>query len=157
MDTVVGLFDQLESAQRSLEALRSAGFLDEDIHFVTQEHGVRHLVEIHEENKDILSNPEPDLDNIIAHTAENMLGSLAHLVLPDEDAKNYTDGIRRGGVLIIVHLRDGRFRLAQQIMANEGAVDVQFIYHAFRNTPWIPFGLLQDSSHKIPLLADRTV
>ena len=157
MDTVVGLFDQLETAQQSVEELKSAGFFDEDIHIVTLEQGARHLVENHGEGEDNLPNPEPDLDHIIAYTAENMLGSLANLVLPEEDAKNYTDGIRRGGVLIIVHIRDGRFRLAQQILANADAVDVQYIYHAFRNTPWIPFGLLQDSSYKIPLLVDRTV
>jgi hypothetical protein len=157
MDTVVGLFDQQETAQRALKELKSAGFLDEDIHVITQENGVIHHFSHPGDIRGTSSNPDQELDYIIADTAKDMLGSLANLVLPEKDAKNYTDEIRRGGVLIIVHIPDGRFQLAQHVILNADAVDVQFIYQAFRETAWIPYGLLIDSNQKVPLLADHTI
>jgi predicted O-methyltransferase YrrM len=53
-----------------------------------------------------------------------MLGALTAWGVPEEEARYYAEGVRRGGVLVTVDASDERADRAAQIMTRYGAVDV---------------------------------
>ena len=74
-NTVVGLFDDVEEAQRTVEDLTYAGFTHDDVHIL---------------GRDSLRN------------ASALINALREGGIPGQDADYYAESVRRGSVLIAV-------------------------------------------------------
>jgi len=53
-----------------------------------------------------------------------LLGALVGLGVPEADANFYAEGVKRGGVLVTVHTSDDRASMAQDILRNSNALNV---------------------------------
>jgi uncharacterized protein (TIGR02271 family) len=61
----------------------------------------------------------------IGAAAGGLIGALTRMGVPEEHARYYEEGIKRGGTLLAVHADDGRAEVAADILARNGAVDVE--------------------------------
>ena len=53
-----------------------------------------------------------------------LVGALNHMGIPDKEARMYAEGIRRGGALVTVRTEDDQAQPAAEIMAGDGALDI---------------------------------
>ena len=53
-----------------------------------------------------------------------LVGALTHVGVPHEDAANYTEGVRRGGILLAVKAADDVAHNVAQILSDDGAVNI---------------------------------
>lgn len=62
----------------------------------------------------------------VGAAAGGLIGALIGKGVPEEHAHFFAEGLRRGGVLVIVHARnDEQAQLAEEVMKRNGAVDIQ--------------------------------
>lgn len=90
--TVIGLYDEYNSAERVVDALEDYGFGDDDIH-----------VNAHDSS---LSSSRYDSDDLHRGLTDDGV--------PEDDARTYAEGVRRGGTLVVVDAPDDR---AEQVAA----------------------------------------
>jgi len=67
-----------------------------------------------------------------------LVGSLTAVGVPAEDAANYTEGVRRGGILLAVRASDEVAHRAAQILGDDGAVDIDERAEQFRQGGFTP-------------------
>ena len=65
-----------------------------------------------------------------------LLGGLIGAGVPDEDARFYTEGVRRGGTLVSVATDDSMAATARDIMSRHGAVDIEQRTNEWRSSGW---------------------
>ena len=65
-----------------------------------------------------------------------VLGALVGLGIPEEDANFYSEGVRRGGTLVIAKTTDEMANRAYDIMQRYGAVDVDKRGAEWRSSGW---------------------
>lgn len=53
-----------------------------------------------------------------------------------EDAESYTEGVRRGGTLVVVRTDDANVELLVEILDQEGGVDVDEPMEIWRSEGW---------------------
>jgi uncharacterized protein (TIGR02271 family) len=68
--------------------------------------------------------------------AGGLVGALADAGVPEEDAKYYSEGVRRGGTLVMVSAEDNTAQTAADIMNRNNAVDVNERSEDWRNRGW---------------------
>lgn len=91
--TVIGLYDDEAAARKAVHALNDAGFEDERIH-----------VEAHGADADWTSR------------SSNLLSTLTSMGVPRDEAEFYTEGVRRGGSLLILDVPDAQADRAASLM-----------------------------------------
>jgi uncharacterized membrane protein len=72
----------------------------------------------------------------IGAAAGGLIGALTESGIPEEDAKNYAEGVRRGDVLVTAKADGARADRASEIMDNHGAVDVNDRVDNWRQRGW---------------------
>ena len=72
----------------------------------------------------------------IGAAAGGMVGALTESGIPEEDAKYYAEGVRRGDVLVTVKVAGERADRASEIMDSHGAVDVNDRVSNWKNRGW---------------------
>jgi uncharacterized protein (TIGR02271 family) len=75
----------------------------------------------------------------IGAAAGGLLGALTDLGVPEEEAHYYAEGVRRGGVLLVVDTDDQRADRAAEIMERAGAIDVDERATHWRQSGWTRF------------------
>lgn len=60
----------------------------------------------------------------IGAAAGGLVGALANAGIPEAEAEIYSEGVRRGGTLVIVHAYDDRADEVVDLLEDEGAVDI---------------------------------
>jgi hypothetical protein len=68
-----------------------------------------------------------------------IVGALVDLGIPDEDAHLYSEGLRRGHVLVIAQIPDADANEVTRIMERPGLVDIQRQADAWRSEGWKRF------------------
>jgi hypothetical protein len=68
-----------------------------------------------------------------------IVGALVDLGIPDEDAHLYSEGLRRGHVLVIAQIPDASANEVTRIMERPGLVDIQRQADAWRAEGWKHF------------------
>jgi hypothetical protein len=96
-NTVIGLFEDIEAAQRAVEDLTRAGFTHDDIRI---------------------------LDREKIQAAPGILDDFRHSGVPDDDTGIYAEGINRGGVLISVTAEDDRVEEARDLVEQHRPADL---------------------------------
>lgn len=72
-------------------------------------------------------------------TAGGLLGALASLNIDEDETQFYAEGLRRGGILVIVHAREGQGHTARLILGSAGAADITRTTAAWREGGWERF------------------
>jgi len=75
----------------------------------------------------------------IGAAAGGLLGALVGAGVPEEDAHFYSEGVRRGGTLVMVNSPDDNARTAYDIMQRHGAADINERGTAWRKEGWQKF------------------
>lgn len=61
----------------------------------------------------------------IGAVAGGLIGALVNLGVPEEEARVYEEGVKRGGTLVTLKAEDARAQAAADIMNRNGAVDIK--------------------------------
>jgi uncharacterized protein (TIGR02271 family) len=75
---------------------------------------------------------------IIGGVAGGLIGALTHIGVPQEEAAYYSEGVRRGGVLLTVRAQDDAASRVAQIMNNDGAVNIDERAAQWRQEGFLP-------------------
>jgi uncharacterized membrane protein len=67
-----------------------------------------------------------------------LVGALTHVGVPEEDAYNYNEAVRRGGVLLAVRAEDVRAHEVATILGNAGAINIDERAEQFRQEGFTP-------------------
>jgi stress response protein YsnF len=157
--TVVGFFDTYAQAQRAVEDLVRNGFARDDINIITNKE--RYSEAGHDDATGaavgattgavlggaagLVAAMIPGVGPVLAAgpliaalvgagagaVAGGIIGALVDAGVPEEDAKLYEEGIRRGGTLLMVKAENNMASRAAQIMNQAGAIDIRQ-----RGTEW---------------------
>jgi stress response protein YsnF len=157
--TVVGFFDTYPQAQRASDELVRNGFRREDISIVTNKE--RYSETEHEGTAGaavgastgavlggaagLVVSMIPGIGPVLAAgplvaalvgagagaVAGGIIGGLVDAGVPEEDAKLYEEGVRRGGTLVMVKADNSMAARGAQVMNQAGAVDIRR-----RGTEW---------------------
>ena len=100
--TIVGLYDDRTTAHNVLTDLEAAGFGDDHLRFASNEDGT--------------TNYDIDVDT------EATSAGLAGYGVADDEARFYSEGVRRGGSLVIARVHDADVDRAVDIMARHNPV-----------------------------------
>ncbi len=101
--TIVGLYDDRATAYKAMTDLENAGFGKDHLSFASNEAGERHSYEY-----DVTEVATPDL--------------LTQRGIPNDEANFYSEGVRRGGAVIVARVHDSNIDQAVDIMARHNPV-----------------------------------
>jgi uncharacterized protein (TIGR02271 family) len=71
--------------------------------------------------------------------AGGLIGALTKMGVPEEEARHYAEGVRRGGTLLTVNTDDASAERAADIMTKHGAVDIDRRAAQWKETGWKGF------------------
>jgi uncharacterized membrane protein len=86
----------------------------------------------------------------IGAAAGGLVGALTESGIPEEDAKNYAEGVRRGDVLVTVRAEGAQSQRACDIMDNHNAIDVKDRVNNWKQRGWTGY-----SNNAKPYSADE--
>jgi uncharacterized protein (TIGR02271 family) len=143
--TVVGLYDEHTTAEKVYRELKKSGIDDSSLHMVS-----------HEQTD--LSNWSSGSGNWNkGHFGHDIADRLTSLSVPEADAELYSEGVRRGGTLVVAHVEDSRAERTAEIMNLHKPVDIQTRGTSWRNrgfsgydrtsTPFTRDQALQEREH----------
>ena len=119
--TVTAMFETRAEAERAAEALRSQmSILPGAIHVVDQGSDAG-VVDTANTNRD---------------EDKGFFGSIKSLFLPDEDSHSYTEGVRRGDVLVSATVEHDQAGRAMDILEQHGALDYDSREQSWRAGGW---------------------
>lgn len=75
----------------------------------------------------------------IGAAAGGLIGALVGMGVPEEDARYYTEGVRRGGALVTVNASDDKADTAYDIIQRHGAVDIDERGADWKKSGWQGF------------------
>jgi stress response protein YsnF len=101
--TIVGLYDDRSTAYKALNDLEEAGFGSDHLSFASNESGERHTYEY-------------DANEV---AQPSMLTSRG---IPEDEANFYSEGVRRGGAIVVARVHDTNVDMAVDIMARHNPV-----------------------------------
>lgn len=131
-NTVVGLLDRRDEAEEVVDDLVSEGFDREHIHIVAND---RELASM----PPATGVPGKEKESGF-HSLMVKLGFLEdrskELGWPTEDVDYYSEGVRRGGVLVTVDAESAEVDRAMEILEEHGAVDIQERAQQWRQAGW---------------------
>jgi uncharacterized protein (TIGR02271 family) len=73
-----------------------------------------------------------------SHADDSWWDSLKRLFMPEEDTHAYSEGIRRGGVVLVVHVSDAENDDVIDLLERSGAVDLDERSEEWRSQGWTP-------------------
>lgn len=117
--TITGLFDTREAAQNVVDHLVKHDGVDRDRIRV-------HGQEVSGGSTSAAAGSED----------QGIWASLKSLFMPDEDRYVYSEGIRRGGVVVSVEMADGQVDHVMDVFESNGAVDLSSREAEWRNSGW---------------------
>ncbi len=123
MRTVMGLLDTYQDAERLIEDLVRNGFNRDSIDLITNGH---ELEEVHGKK-----------EKGFIQKLKERLGKEREI--PDREREYYSEGIRRGGILVYVNVDDGGVDKAVSVMESHGVVDIEKRAEHWRKRGWTRF------------------
>lgn len=109
--TLIGLYDTASDAERVRQELVDYGFSYSDVRLVTQD------AEHHDAEYTTFEALDADYDG-------DLVSTLTDLGVPHDDARSYTEGVRRGGSLIVVESSDEWADEGMEILNRVHPVDI---------------------------------
>jgi uncharacterized membrane protein len=163
--TIIGVFNNLSDAQRAIAHLQSAGLRSEDISIVAHQHAAEHHTSEVLEDAGIgaalggagglllsaagllalpVVGPVLAAGPVVAALAGagigaatgGIVGALTEAGVPESEAQQYAEGVRRGDVLVTVHADPAHAEKARKIMDDYGAVNMAHRVWGWRNRGW---------------------
>lgn len=116
--TVVGLMDNSPEAEKAIQELQSSGFERDSIRIMAEEAPSQGL-----KGKEKLQRIE-GAQSGIGPVPGGAIDALKRHGVPEQDARNYAEGVRRGGILITVRCEDEEAGKAAAILSRSGAIDI---------------------------------
>ena len=113
--TITALFDSRAEAERAVEALVSTVGLDRTA---------------------VRMDAAPSTTGAARTEEKGLFASLKELFVPDEDRYAYSEGVRRGGVLVSAQVDEARHDRAMDILEQHGAVDLDQREAEWRQSGW---------------------
>ena len=89
--------------------------------------------------------------------AGGLLGGLASAGLGQEEAASYSEGVRRGGHLVVVRADDARAMEAERILDRHGPVDMERRTAGWRDEGWTGASTSGTAGTSVPGLDDPTI
>jgi hypothetical protein len=123
METVLGLFARFEDAWRTVMILRESGFSEDGLRILSREEILGEVERI-----DLPGTEFTRLKENIANCAKDLLGALVGLVISDQKALIYSDGVKQGGALVIARTPIQKANDVRRTMAGQHAVEIQQIF-----------------------------
>jgi uncharacterized protein (TIGR02271 family) len=121
--TVTAFFDNREDAQSAVDALRAEGVASADIDMISASERAGAAGEA-------VDRP---------YEEEGFWASLANLFMPSEDRYHYAEGLRRGGYLVTVYVRDeAQYEAVADILDDDGTIDIDERSRDWRSEGWQP-------------------
>lgn len=117
--TITALFDSRAEAERAVEALVSTTGLD---------------------RSSVRLDAAPTSAGSAAPEEKGFFASLGELFMPDEDRYSYSEGMRRGGVLVSAQVDEVRLDRAMDVFEQHGAVDLDQREAEWRQSGWTGYG-----------------
>lgn len=118
--TIVALFDDGAAADRAARDLETIGIPLTDI-------------ERHQQTSAGVTGTRVE-----SRADDSWWDSLKRLFMPEEDTHAYGEGIRRGGVILVVHVSDAENDDAIDLLESNGAVDLEQRSEEWRSQGWTP-------------------
>jgi len=84
-----------------------------------------------------------------------IVGALADLGIPDEEANIYSESVRRGNVLVVAQVNDARVNEAARIMEGGGLVDIDRHAENWRSEGWRRFDANNAQPYRAVATDDR--
>lgn len=75
----------------------------------------------------------------VGAVAGGIVGALVDLGIPDEDANLYSEGLRRGNILVIAQVPDASANAVTRILDRPGLVDIRKEADTWRSSGWKTF------------------
>jgi len=190
MKTVVGTYDNIETAYAAANDLVSAGYSRNDISVIANDHDTAYSS--HLDTTGVKTSDDvgagagigatiggiggllvglgalaiPGIGPVIAAgpllaaltgagvgaVAGGIVGALVDLGIPDEEANLYSEGLRRGNILVIAQVPDASANAVTRILDRPGLVDIRKQADTWRSSGWKTFDPNQDvavTSHRI--------
>ncbi len=134
--TVVRLFKDHQQAEKAVADLKATGYKAEDIGILTASLSaakklagnatIARDIALAEAGAVCAAGPVAEvLNEVTAAKGDGEAALAATLNIPEEAVKYYEFGIAMGGVLISVHVEEGRSAKAQEILRSAGADSVE--------------------------------
>lgn len=89
--------------------------------------------------------------------AGGVLGTIAGLGVPQEDAHTYAEGIRRGGSLVVVQSSEDRADAARAILTQNHPIDVSSRASRWRDNGWQNYDETAPPLTREQIAAERTI
>lgn len=115
-NTLSAFFDSRSDAENAVSRLKDAGIPENAIRFM----------------------PGYEADDGVAGNTERsgFWAGLADWFFPDEDRATYAEGLSRGGFLVSVEVNGANYETAQDILDDEGSIDIDERADTWRNDGW---------------------
>ncbi len=145
MQTVVGVFDSIEDAQRAHASLLRAGFIDSSLQMQSQ------TISQSGASTATVSTTDDGVMASIGRFFSDLFGS------DDEHAGHYSEAVRRGGtVLMVTADDDSRVEKARALLAAAGAIDVTKRAEGWREEGYTGFDATARPLQASEVQADRS-
>jgi uncharacterized membrane protein len=86
----------------------------------------------------------------IGAASGGIIGALIGQGVPAEQAEVYAEGVKRGGVLVVVTVEDGQAEVARTLLKNSNPVDIDTAAEEWRSAGWSRFEDTLDPDDKYP-------
>jgi uncharacterized protein (TIGR02271 family) len=126
--TVVGVFNSHEAAERAAETLASQGFDRSQMHVKSTGGGSGDAVA--DTTRTSQDGEGTGLMASIRHFFSELFGD------EDEQSGHYTEAVRRGGAVLAVEVDDSRLDAAREALVQCGAVDIEEQVSSWRSQGW---------------------
>jgi uncharacterized membrane protein len=191
MQTVVGLFEKYEDAERAVTSLKKAGLKDEAISLLTRQETIKTDPEGRSPEEASTSAIKsaasggivgglagllvglgsvvvPGLGPVIAGGAlatllgttaagagigaatGGVVGTLTGMGVTQDEAQRYAEGVKRGGLLVVVQAEAGQVEVVDTILVESNAVDIRRAEEEWKKTGWAQFDETVDPDPKYP-------
>jgi hypothetical protein len=121
--TLVALYDTCTDAERVVQELIKEGFARSDIHLALD----------HTEG---CETQHSAVEWDVAYEGENLFDTLADVGVPHDEAHSYTEGVRRGGALVVVESNDERAERGMEILQRVHPVNMPERTAQWRQEGW---------------------
>lgn len=134
MSILVGLYDDLATVQRLVEELKDNGYNQTNMHLAThdpraQERGSGGFF-------DSLQNLFGRKPHDLGKQPQSLVQELTSWGIPEEDAGNYAEAVRRGNTLLMMQCPDDTCDDTRQMMENYHPQDIQELAQGWRQQGW---------------------
>jgi Heat induced stress protein YflT len=125
--SAVGLLDNAAAAESAMRALEAEGFTRDDLQLVVNRPDIASGPPVGGPLEDTASESGAGMGTAISTATfhSGIIRALVSLGVPEPDAEEYAEGVRRGGALVVVKAIDPRADHAASILDRQGALRVE--------------------------------